>query len=262
MVTRKMPTSAVATLWISSGRATLRPVRQHHHRAKHCVSALLLAVFSIGAAGAQIPHSPPADDSAACGPFDPTDTNLVDYRERNASGLYRWKLEDINRNHTEPARQRMDAGEHSRRVMADIDYLLNRWPNHLPGLEELIRYDLSGGQRYEYPPVYCYFAHARQFVPDDPGVLLHQGYYYWKKGDRQRAIASYQAALTLDRGSTDAHYSLGLLYLETSDYDKAVEHARAAYAAGYPLPGLQRKLEAAGHWPPPPVTQQAPLTPK
>jgi tetratricopeptide (TPR) repeat protein len=132
--------------------------------------------------------------------------------------------------------------------MADLDFLLRHWPNHLPGLEALIQYDLGGGRAYEFAPAYCYLEQARAFVPDDPGVLLHEGYYFWKKKNNERAIEAYEAALAVDPKSADAHYSLGLLYYESGEYDKAVIHARAAYDAGYPLPGLKRKLVQAGHW--------------
>jgi Tfp pilus assembly protein PilF len=93
----------------------------------------------------------------------------------------------------------------------------------------------------------CFFARARQFAPDDVQVILMQAYYHWKKGDTNGAISLYEAALSIDPDSVDAHYNLGLMYVSQGDYAKASEQARLAYAAGYPLPGLREKLAAAGY---------------
>lgn len=210
---------------------------------------MLLAGTEIGAA--QTSNAPPAtgisENLPACVQYGEL-ASPVDYRTRDSTSQLRWGVQDVKHNHYDPAVQKMQEGEYSRRVMADLDFLLRHWPNHLPGLEALIQYDLGGGRAYEFAPAYCYFERAREFVPDDAGVLLHEGYYFWKKKKHERAIEAYEAALLLDPDSVDAHYSLGLLYCESGEYDKAVTHAHAAYDAGYPLPGLKRKLQQAGHW--------------
>jgi hypothetical protein len=46
----------------------------------------------------------------------------------------------------------------------------------------------------------------------------------------------------------NAHYNLGLEYLDQRRLDLANIHAQAAYALGYPLPGLKEKLVRAGQW--------------
>lgn len=46
--------------------------------------------------------------------------------------------------------------------------------------------------------------------------------------------------------SAEINYNLGLVSLELGEVDAAVDYARKAYSAGYPLPGLKRKLAAAG----------------
>src|SRR5262249_10171379 len=114
-----------------------------------------------------------------------------------------------------------------------------------------IQYDLKGGHEYEFPSTECYFARARKVFPDDANVIVLEGYYFWKKGDRQRARKEYEEALALNPDSADGHYNLGLVCAEMNDFDEAVKHAQIAYAAGYPLPGLRNKLEKAGRWPPP-----------
>lgn len=171
-----------------------------------------------------------------------------DYRLRDSTPQTRWGIQDVTHNHYDPAVQRMSQGEYSRRVMADLDFLLRHWPNDLPGLEALIRYELAGGKAYEFAPAFCYLERARAFAPDDVGVLLHEGYYFWKKKNNDRAIEIFKAALAIDPTSADAHYDLGLIYSDLGEYDQAVAHARVAYDAGYPLPGLKHKLQQTGHW--------------
>jgi tetratricopeptide (TPR) repeat protein len=211
--------------------------------------AVLLAGTDIGAA--QTSRVPPrtraSEDLPVCAQVIEVGS-VVDYRTRDSTAQLRWNIQDIKLAHYDPAVKRMQRGEYSHSVMADLDFLLRHWPNHLPGLEALTQYDLGGGKVYGFAPAYCYFKRAREFAPDDAGVLLHEGYYFWKKKNKVRAIETYETALAVDPSSVDAHYNLGLLYFESGEYDKAVVHARAAYDAGYPLPGLKRKLQQAGYW--------------
>lgn len=48
--------------------------------------------------------------------------------------------------------------------------------------------------------------------------------------------------------STEIHYNLGLILLEMGEIDGALEYAHKAYLAGYPLPGLKKKLKQIGRW--------------
>lgn len=69
---------------------------------------------------------------------------------------------------------------------------------------------------------------------------------------RQKKLAEARAVLeegnrATEGNSAEVHYFLGLTCADLGDYTCAVEHARLAYALGYPLPGLRSKLQAAGH---------------
>lgn len=171
-----------------------------------------------------------------------------DYRLRNSSSWMKWKTEDNWKNHTRPAIERMKAGEYSQRVMADLDFTLVRWPNHTVALRALIDYARAGGKGYEFPAVGCYFQHARRYYPDDIEVLMLEGFYYSQRSNYERAKKSYLDALAINGESADAHYNLGLVYVELADYESALAHAHAAYRAGYPLPGLRNRLKQLGHW--------------
>ncbi|HYM43367.1 MAG TPA: tetratricopeptide repeat protein [Steroidobacteraceae bacterium] len=200
---------------------------------------------------AQSRYTPPVErtdkDLPECTPVNYS-AHPFDYRHPDSTALSHAEFYNQWQQHYVPATDRMRRGDYSEPVMADLDFVMRHWPNHLPGLEALIQYGLAGGKSYEFDPVYCYLKRAHEFAPDDSGVLLHEGYYFWKTHDTVRAVEAYEAALAVDPNSADAHYNLGLLYCDTREYDKALIHARAAYDAGYPLPGLKQKLEKAGRW--------------
>ena len=95
-------------------------------------------------------------------------------------------------------------------------------------------------------PIDCYFLRARQFAPDDATVLVISGTYRWKVGNKEAALVDYESAIEIEPDHLDAHYNLGLLYLEMGDRKQAQEHAAVAYAGGYPLQGLRRQLAKVG----------------
>ncbi|MCT6699032.1 tetratricopeptide repeat protein [Rheinheimera sp. 4Y26] len=69
-----------------------------------------------------------------------------------------------------------------------------------------------------------------------------------KKGKTQEAIAILNSADEKHKQtSADLNYFIGIYYFKTNDYEKAKQHAKVAYARGYPLPGLRRMLKEKGH---------------
>jgi tetratricopeptide (TPR) repeat protein len=215
-----------------------------------CLSVLvLLGVSAIAQAEATV--------GPTCNRLDRSE-GLNDYRMHSSSKELEWAIADGRRNHLDPALKRLRSGEYSEYALADIVFILRHWPNHGPALEALIQYDLGGGRSYGYEATECYFQHALDFAPDDRNVILAKAYWRFKKGDRKTALSLYQEVLDLDPESADAHYNLGLLYFDMSDFGKARDHAKAAYEAGYPLQGLRKKLERAKQWDPPPTAQAKP----
>lgn len=217
-------------------------------RARAAAGLASIAVLAAASARPEVPAPRTRPSVAECGSVTSTESTLSDYRSRDFDAARRWSIADIKHNHYDPAAARMAQGEYSRRVMADIHFLLRGWPNHYPALQLLVQYELAGGKPYEYPTAGCYFARAREYVPDDVNVDLAEGYYYWKKHELSLALESYSDALRIDPESAAAHYNLGLVLLDAGQPSKALAEAHAAYAAGYPLPGLRNKLERAGEW--------------
>jgi len=193
-----------------------------------------------------------AEREAECGSLF-NSVGPFDYRTRDSTPQRHWDDQDTTRNHYDPASRRIKEGELSERVLADIDFLLREYPNHYPTLQLLMDYDFRGGKTYGFRTPDCYFERARRFQPDDLTVVMYEAYYWLKKGNHERARQAYEDALALDPGSADANYNYGLFLANAGEYDRALKHAQVAYAAGYPLAGLRRKLEQAGKWQPPPA---------
>lgn len=176
------------------------------------------------------------------------DVTVTDYRLKDTTSALQWAIEDVKQNHLDPAVQSLNDGNFSSAVLSDISFILNHWPNHYPALQALIRYEVGGGKEVPYYPIDCYFEAARQFVPDDANVLVLYGLYRYKSGDNDHAEMYWRQALQVESNSADAHYNLGLLYVEQGRYNDALEHAVKAYSLGYPLPGLKNELIRAGYW--------------
>lgn len=207
-----------------------------------CCSALL----AFGAAAQAV--SKRASAKSTCPALLDNASKINDYRLRGSSDFLRFSIEDNWANHTGPAIERIRAREFSQPVIADLDFTLRRWPNHPLALGALVDYVVGGGKFYGFPHAQCYFVHAQRWYPDDPTVFMLEGRYYWKIGEIDEARLAYLDALALDASLVEVHYNLGLVYLELKQMPMALEHAKRAYAGGYPLPGLRRKLVEAGVW--------------
>ena len=185
---------------------------------------------------------------ALCQPFRVDPAKINDYRGRNSTPFQEWSYWDNWGAHTRPALDRIRAGEVSHRVMADLDFTLRGWPNHVPALKGLADYAVAGGKSYEFPPIECYFAHAQRYFANDTAVYALEGYYYTKLRQFRLGEQAYLAALAVDSDSIEVHYNLGLLYFEAADFESSLKHAHIAYGGGYPLPGLRKKLQQADRW--------------
>lgn len=92
-----------------------------------------------------------------------------------------------------------------------------------------------------------YFEIARTTHPDYPGGYQGLALLLEDKGNSAAARdILLEGNKATDGKSPEIHYFLGLVYVKLKNLDDAVVHARLAYQLGYPLPGLQQKLEAAG----------------
>lgn len=210
------------------------------------VGALALSAFAASADSGRGADAMWVDVSGEC-VNPPAGDHLADYRLRSSTAFMQASFEDNKRYHFDIAEDLLRRGELSANLMNQLNWTLMRWPNHLPTLRQLTEYAVAGGKPFAYQPAKCYFFYARGFAPDDSQVLIAEAVYYTKLKQFKKAEWLYTKAISLDPEAAEAHYNLGLLYLLVRDYDKAVVQARLAYSAGYPLPGLRRKLAAAGY---------------
>ncbi|ANQ86407.1 hypothetical protein dqs_3386 [Azoarcus olearius] len=141
-------------------------------------------------------------------------------------------------------------------VGGDLDYTLRASPNHHRALAATVKYGARTKQTV--PPgmqfsVECYLIRGETFRPDDAMVKVLFGMYLFKAGRGKEAIQKLEAARELDQDNANVNYNLGLAYFDMREYDKALDSAHRAYAAGFPLPGLRDKLKRAGKWAEPSV---------
>jgi Flp pilus assembly protein TadD len=177
----------------------------------------------------------------AYGPFDYTNAEQV-----------RDKLPIVEQYHFDhDVEQLKPKANSSASLGADLDYTLRAFPNHHRALDTIGRYQLQSklpvapNARYTAE---CYFERAMAFAPNDGITRMVYGIYLVRKGDREGALQRYGEAIALMPDSAEAHYNLGLLYESMRRYDDALTEAHAAYARGFPLPGLRNKLVRAGKW--------------
>ncbi len=140
------------------------------------------------------------------------------------------------------------------RVASNLDYTLRAIPNHARALYAMgmlqlrMREQATDEGGWEYKTAECYFERAIMFTPDDGQVRLAYAIFRHKQGNRERALDNYKEAIRLMPNAIEAHYSLGLLYVEMEDFEPARQHAWKAYSLGYPLPGLRNALKRRGEW--------------
>jgi len=183
------------------------------------------------------------------GPFDYTDK-----RNTVAPVGVESPLHLVERAHFTAQVENLVRGESSVNPLDDLDYTLNVFPNHHRALNAMARYYLKHRvhpeQKLGRYTAECWFSRAIQFTPNDAVVREVYGLYLAQLGQREKAIEQYKLAIELIPDFAEAHYNLGLLYVDMRRYEDANRHAVTAYKLGFPLSGLRTKLQQAGKWNP------------
>ncbi len=227
------------------------------------LSALALAALIVMLAPASQAHAQQRVFVGSCGalenaygPWNYTDP--VHYKE---------KLPIVEKIHFFRAIEQLDPSKvdgMATGVGRNIDYVLRAFPNHHRGLDAMGRWHVQTGlakppgSRYS---VDCWFERAMKFQPADGMVRMLYGIYKARLGQNEEALEYYSHAEALMPESSELHYNLGLLLTNLDRHEDALPHAQRAYAMGFPLPGLKRRLIKSGHWvEPPPEPEAAPET--
>ncbi|MCB1922382.1 MAG: tetratricopeptide repeat protein [Gammaproteobacteria bacterium] len=144
-----------------------------------------------------------------------------------------------------------------KQLASNLDYTLRSIPNHHRALwlkvrhylrvikNEQARKDLAAQELIKegLPPPECYFQRGKAFNPGDGMVPAIFAIYLHKRKQYDAALAEYELAEQLLPNYAEVVYNKGLLYFDMGELDKAREYAERARALGYPLTGLQRKLD-------------------
>jgi tetratricopeptide (TPR) repeat protein len=152
--------------------------------------------------------------------------------------------------HFTPNIENLIHGETSK-IGGDISYTLRAFPNHHRALNAITR--LATREKTAKPQgsaytVDCWFDRAIRWRQDDGTVRMLFANYLTQTKKMNEALEQYQAAEKLLPESPNVAYNFGLFYFERKDYDKAREYAKKAYAKGFPLDGLKKKLMSIGKW--------------
>lgn len=170
----------------------------------------------------------------------------LDYR--TASAIER---ELVNGAHFTSAVESLREGATGKLPGGDIDYTLRAFPNHPRALAAVSRYSIQRnrpkppGLRW---PVDCYFDRAFRFRPEDPMPIMLYGIHLVRTGRKSEAAEYLDKAASFQNDDANFHYNLGLGFLEIGRTSEALEHAKRAYASGFPLQGLRKRLTEAGVW--------------
>jgi tetratricopeptide (TPR) repeat protein len=153
--------------------------------------------------------------------------------------------------HFTPKVESLITGETGDFVGGDLSYVLQAFPNHHRALNALVR--LSAKTKSAQPrgskfSVDCWFDRAIRWRADDGTVRMLFANYLAQNNRFEDAQAQYQEAEKLLPDSPNVAYNFGLYYFDRKNYDKALEYAKRAYAKGFPLDGLKKKLTGVGKW--------------
>jgi predicted Zn-dependent protease len=184
-------------------------------------------------------------DELACGPLQNA-FGPLDYR--TASAFERKLVEGA---HFTSEVESLRAGKTSTLPGGDLDYTLRAFPNHPRALAAVSRYSMQ--RKQPKPPglkwaADCYFDRAFRFQPNDPMPIMLYGIHLVRTGRKTEALEYLDKAATFQSNDANFHYNLGLGFLEVGRSEQALEHAKIAYANGFPLQGLRRRLTEAGAW--------------
>ena len=156
-------------------------------------------------------------------------------------------LDSVRINHLERAEAVLRTKDPNRLEGAagDLRYVLDYFPNHPQALSMMVNVALE----WKKPQlIEKFLADAIDTFPNTASTWTIQGIYLARIGKTDRAIESYQRALSLKPDDMQTHYDIGLAYASKKQWDLANEHAQVAYRLGAPFPGLKQMLVKAGAW--------------
>ena len=135
-------------------------------------------------------------------------------------------------------------------VLRQARYTLERTPQENPMYAKIAvtMAEASAGLGH-LDEAFEYLDRARALHPTETAAYAVAALIYRDGGKLEKAKEILiQGNEAVEGKSSELHYILGLILLELKEFETAREHAKQAYELGYPLPGLKKKLKAAGYW--------------
>ena len=203
--------------------------------------SLLVAFFCANFAQAQ-------SGTAGCG--DPFVNHFGPWDYRTASKA---NLQIVENRHYGPGVESMTTPKTTMKhqMAGDVSYVLSAFPNHHRALITMVRL----GEKYKSDPppgtrltVECFFDRAIRYRPDDTVVRSIYARFLNKNKRKDEALRQLELALSYAKDNPLSHYSIGTVYLELGEFERALAQAHTARAMGLQRPELENALKAAGHW--------------
>lgn len=136
-------------------------------------------------------------------------------------------------------------------IAQDVAYTLGVFPNHHRALLTMVR--LSEKYKSDPPPgtkmsLDCYFDRAIRFRPDDTVARSLYAQFLGKRKRKDEAIQHLEVAIKQAVDNPISQYTIGTVFLELGEFDRALAQAHKARAMGLEWRELEDILKASGHW--------------
>lgn len=173
----------------------------------------------------------------------------VDYYAPRTTGAEKEHLSVVTSYHLAPGQRDLANGRYHSAV-GHAEFILNHFTNHPQALSLLSEACLKWKDPKCDATAEGRFQKAIARNPDAAPTYVVYAIHLHRKEHLKEAVEAYRRALELAPESVNAHYNLGLAYIDLKQYDLANQHAQKSYQLGAFLPGLRTRLEKLGKWNP------------
>ncbi len=182
------------------------------------------------------------------GPFDYTDP-FNHTQESMPGSRFTSRIHVVESAHFTPDVESLRSGN-TGSIMQDLTYTLTVFPNHHRALWAMVKYEkknkgnLPQIHENDFPETAeCFLKRAINFRPEDMTVRQIYGNHLFMQKEYKKALEQYRIVESKLSETGELAYNMGLTYFELGDYKLAKEYAEKAENSGFPLKGLQKKID-------------------
>ena len=217
--------------------------KTHQVAIRQVLASALFLLYTMQASQAQV-------TAEYCGPIAiPMQYGPYDYRTDKD------KLPLVEGAHFTPKVESLTHGQ-STTLGGDIDYVLQRFPNHhraLVSVMRLVERKQAAEKELGRPPE-CYFERALRWRKDDVVARMLYAKFLADQGRKPEAISQLEIAAIYAKDFVLTHRNIGLLLLEMREFDRALVQAHKLLTLNDPDTRLRESLTRAGKWREPVLT--------